>query len=528
VCGQEKYFVLFTDKSGTPYSIENPSEFLTHKSIERRNKQGIEITERDLPVSGAYIDQVKETGANILYSLRWFNGIVVETYSVEMALQIANLSSVCRMEMIFEPGYKSQLLEEEDIFQIYSFKRDDADFYYYGSSSIQVKMLNGHVLHNMGYRGNGMTIALLDAGFYNVNSLPAFDSINSEGRIIYTKDFVNSTSNIFEEHTHGMIVLSAMAGNIPGELIGTAPEANYILIRTEDANNEQIIEEYNWAAGAELADSLGADVINSSLGYNIFDAAWQNYTYNDLNGQTTPSARAAKIAADVGMLVVISAGNEGSSSWKYISTPADGINCISVGAVDKNGQYVSFSSTGPSADGRLKPEVVAMGKGTVIQSPTGLIGSVNGTSLSAPIISGLAACLWQACPNLSAVELSNSIFLTASNINTPNFQIGYGMPNFQKALEFLNILPQDNNTPLKIFPNPSTGKVNIMLPWQFNSELSLWLLTSTGKVLYNKKNTPESSTFYINIPENCPSGLYLIKLSSEYGTKFGKVIKQSF
>ena len=235
-----------------------------------------------------------------------------------------------------------------------------------------------------------MRIAVLDAGFYHVNSLPAFDSLNAEGRIVFTRDFVNPNADIYQEHTHGMIVLSAMAGNIPGQLIGTAPEAEYVLIRTEDGSLEQIIESTTGQPG-RVADSLGVDVINSSLDITHLMPIIKTI-HTMTNGETTPASRAANFAAAVGMLVVSSAGNEGNNAWQHIITPSDGLYCLGVGAVDGNGNYVSFSSIGPSADGRVKPDVAAMGSRTVVQGTDGQIATANGTSLSAPIISGLAAC----------------------------------------------------------------------------------------------------------------------------------------
>jgi subtilisin family serine protease len=528
VNGQDKYFVSFIDKNGTPYSIENPEDFLSQKSIERRARQGIEITEKDLPVSPDYIEQVQSTGATVLYPLKWFNGIVVETSSNEIVQEILNLDPVLMVEQIFEYGLKAQSLPDDEFFPVYKVKKDPKDYYNYGSSSTQIKMLSGHSLHNLGYRGKGMTIAVLDAGFFNVNNLPAFDSLNTEGRLIFTRDYVNPNSNIYDEHTHGMIVLSAMAGNIPGQLIGTAPEADYILIRTEDGLSEQIIEEYNWAAGAELADSLGADVINSSLGYYTFDAQWQNHVYEDMDGQTTPVALAANIAAEVGMLVVASAGNEGNSAWQHIISPSDGLYCIAVGAVDENGQYVSFSSIGPSADGRVKPDVAAMGRGTVVQGTDGQISSANGTSLSAPIISGLAACLWQALPNITVADLRERIHYSSSIYENPNPLIGYGLPNFFNAMYPLSIATDLDNSQLKVFPNPSNGKIMVSLPWQNCSEHSIRVMTIEGKTIINQNFTPNSSVYSIDIPSNHPSGLYLIKLTSKHGTKFGKVILQYF
>lgn len=526
VSAQGKYFVSFIDKQGTPYTTQNPSEYLTSKSIERRIKQNISINESDLPVSPQYVQQVEETGANLLYTLKWFNGAVIETFNDDMISQIAELESVKEIQKIYEPGLKSAIMPEEEIFPIYTWAKDPNDYYFYGSSSTQIKMLNGSTLHNRGFRGKGITIGILDAGFYKTNSLAAFDSLWAEERILLTKDFVNPSSNIFEEHSHGMIVLSAMAGNIPGELIGSAPEASYILIRSEDANSEQIIEEYNWAAAAELADSLGVDIINSSLGYYIYDATWQNHEYIQMDGKTTPAARAANFANEKGILVVASAGNEGENDWKHIITPADAYGAIAVGAVNELGQYASFSSIGPSADGRIKPDVVAMGVRTVIQAPTGQIGSANGTSLSAPIISGLAACLWQALPTLTVKELTKRMMEYSSNSTEPNNRVGYGLPNFAMALD--SLLEHPNEKYIHLYPNPTKSVVNIYLPKPLAVDSSVQLITATG-IVVRKENIMASSIFHtLHIPEKYPSGLYLIKLITGNESMTGRVIKTNY
>jgi hypothetical protein len=436
---------------------------------------------------------------------------------------INELDFVTGVKMIFEHGRKSQVMPNDETFPIYSEKQDINDYYNYGSSGNQIKMLNGHYLHNKGYRGQGVTIAILDAGFYRVNAIGAFSDLWLEGRIIATKDFVNPKSNIYNEHSHGMMVLSVMAGNAPGELVGTAPKANYILIRSEDANSEQIVEEYNWAAAAEFADSLGADIINSSLGYNLFDAEWQNHTYNSMDGVTTPSAKAANFASGKGILVVVSAGNEGTSFWKHITTPSDAVKSLTVGAVNSEGEYVSFSSVGPTSDGRIKPDIAAQGSRTVLVNAFGNVGSANGTSFSAPIISGLSACLWQALPNLSVDEISARIKLSASLWKNPNNQLGYGLPNFMLAHDSLAGIKQTDQ--LYLFPNPTDGKINVRLSDPIQSTFSLSIISNTGIILKKEMYFSQSLVHTITIPDNYPSGLYIIKLESDTEHRYGRVVK---
>ncbi len=525
VLGQEKYFVSFKDKLGTPYTIGYPEQFLSSASIQRRERQSISINETDLPVSPQYLHQLEETGAKVLYPLKWFNGAVLETYGAEMINQILGLESVLEVVQIFEPGIKGSPMPEEDTYTIFTIAQETDDYYFYGSSSTQIKMMEGHSLHNNGFRGEGMTIAVLDAGFYKANTMPSLQNLWDNGRVIFTRDFVNPNSDIFEEHAHGMLVLSVLAGDMPGQLIGSAPEANYILIRSEDANSEQIIEEYNWAAAAELADSLGADIINSSLGYSRYDAPWQSHSYLDMDGKTTPAAKAANFAGNKGILVVSSAGNEGSTEWKNITTPADALNALAIGAVNSNGEYVYFSSIGPSADGRIKPDVVAMGSRTVAQVTNGQIAAVNGTSFSAPLVAGLAACLWQSNPNLTVKEIAQRIIRSSNTFTKPNNFVGYGIPNFSLAMEGLPNIPQGKN--LHLFPNPTNELVSFWLPSYLETDYSVGLYTITGTKI-KQEFIPKTSIFYtLNIPEKYPPGLYIVKLMAGVEKKVGKVIKIS-
>lgn len=523
---QEKYFVAFTDKEGTPFTIDKPNDFLSEKAITRRSKQGIAVKETDLPVSPTYISEIQQLGAKVFYPLKWFNGVVVETYSNEMVNSILNKPFVTEVSMVFDPTSKGVPLPDDEIFPVFRGKSSANDYYDYGSSANQVKIMNGHKLHNLGFRGKGMTIAVLDAGFLNANVLPALDSVFQNGQIIHIKDFVNPHSNVFQEHSHGTIVLSAMAGNFPGQLIGTAPEANYILIRSEDTSSEQIIEEYNWAAAAELADSLGADIINSSLGYYVFDAGWQNHTYANMDGETTPCARAANFVRETGILVVASAGNEGNNEWGNIITPSDAFGSIAVGAVDGIGNYVGFSSRGPSADGRVKPDVAAVGLGTVIQSANGGIGTANGTSLSAPLISGMLACLWQALPDNTAEDIYKFLIRSGSQYQSPNHTLGYGIPDFEIALNHINQEPNGVYR-LNLFPNPTNNQITFYIPWEGFSEFNLSLIDIYGRSVLERKVTSTSSYYTLHFPQNMSSGTYLLRLNKGEDTLIGRFIKSN-
>lgn len=522
---QDVYFIGFANKIGTNYSISSPLEFLSQRSIDRRIRQGIAINQSDLPVSQSYINEVASKGVLIRYPLKWMNGVVATIPNESVLLEVNQLSFVTKTIKIFDSSVKGSILPDDEFGPIFSEKRDPTNFYNYGSSSTQIKMMNGHKLHNLGFRGQGMLIAVLDAGFRNVNMLSAFDSLWFNNRIVFTRDYVNRNSNIFNEHSHGTIVLSAMAGNIPGQLIGTAPEASYILIRTEDANSEQIIEEYNWAAGIELADSLGADLINSSLGYYQFDLESQNHSYSHMDGQTTPSARMANEALNKGLLVIASAGNEGSTLWQRIITPSDAFGCIAVGAVDSDGNYASFSSIGPSFDGRVKPDVSAMGKATVVQNSLGNLATANGTSLSAPLVAGLATCLWQKYSNLTASEMKQLIIQAGSLYNNPNAYLGYGIPNFGV---YATGLIDTNDTFLKVrlFPNPTDSTISFVTPnILMNKELTIRVFGVSGNLEFQSIIVASSNITQINLPMGMARGVYLVFVHSDNYSSVEKFVK---
>lgn len=509
VSAQTKYFIGFTDKQNSTYSVDKPNEFLSARAIERRQKQGIAITTDDLPVSSTYINQVAQIATTIHYPLRWFNGVVA-TLTPQQLTAIQELSFVKSVTKVFEPT-KSSTDEETDWQPLNQSDKNTFANLNYGASYTQVAMMNGHILHGNGYLGDGMVIAVLDAGFLNANTHSAFDSLRQKGRILGTRDFVNPHSDIYQEHYHGTMVLSTMGGYVDGNLIGTAPRAKYWLIRTEDAATEQIIEEYNWAAGAEFADSVGADIINSSLGYTTFDVAGQNHSYQDLNGNSAPATLAANMAASKGLVVVVSAGNDGNSTWHYISTPADSPYVLTVGAVDNKKIKADFSSFGPTADGRIKPDVCAMGKGTVLAIATGTTGTSNGTSFSSPLMAGMVACLWQAKPTLTAQQIIELIKSSSSNYSTPNNSIGFGIPDFALASRSDIV---DLPIPIELWPNPFTSKINLNLR-KPNTEVAISVFNANGQILFSKKALSNGNGLVeIELPKDWPKGIYIISLST--------------
>jgi subtilisin family serine protease len=412
-----KHLVFFKDKSNNPYSLTDPREFLTKKALDRRVKNNIPFDEKDLPVSPAYVHELASKGARIIYTLKWFNAAMITTEDPHVLEAISELPFI---EHITKVGGRNREMSkaEKGIQQQYSIQpikhaslpsrtnSTPSGILNYGNAWNQVSMIGLHHLHDLGFTGQGKEIVILDAGYWNVDQGAAFAYLWQHGLILGTRDFVDPGGNVFIQHTHGESVLSILGANLPGQIIGTAPDASYWLLRTEDAwGGEYIEEEYNWAAGAEFADSVGADIITSSLAYTTFDNPASNHTYSDLDGNTTPAAIAADLSASRGILVVNCAGNLGEETWHYISTPADGDSVFTVGAVDESGVYQQFSGKGPTSDGQIKPDVVAQGCNTAIIYGNGVLTVGTGTSFSTPVVSGALACLWQSVSNVTAIDV---------------------------------------------------------------------------------------------------------------------------
>ena len=445
---QTRYIIKFKDKGTNPFSIANPSQYLAQRAIQRRIRYGIAIDSLDLPVTPRYIDSIRLAGVvTILNASKWLNQVTIKTTDAVALAKINSLPFVkssmpvaARANELFTPvnkildGPQNTNVESPNLLSA----RVSADAINYGAAYGQIHLHLGEFLHNHGFKGEGMQVAVLDAGFFRYQNLPTFDSIKINNQILNTYDFVANESSVNEDDSHGMNCLSTIAANLPGTFVGTAPKAIFCLYRTEDVASETRIEEHNLAAGYERADSIGVDVCTVSLGYTTFDFPSQNYTYADMNGNTTMSAIASDIAAKKGMLPVIAAGNEGTSAWRYIATPADADSVMTVGAVDTLGNVGNFSSFGPTSDGRIKPNVAATGVRAVVASPsTGLPVYSNGTSFAAPNIAGLTTCLWQAFPEYNNMAILDAMQRASSRFTTPNDRIGYGIPDMKKAFVIL-------------------------------------------------------------------------------------------
>jgi subtilisin family serine protease len=402
--------------------------------------------------------------------------------------------------------------------------------YYYGPSYHQIHMVNGDILHNLGFRGQGKVIAILDAGFLKVNVLKAFDSLWQNNQILGTCDFVSPGSNVFEGNIHGMMVLSVIGGNYPGRIIGTAPKASFWLLRSENGNGEYIIEEYNWVCAAEFADSVGADIISSSLGYTEFDDITMNHTCADMDGHTTPATRGANIAALKGMGVIVSAGNEGEHPWRCVSAPSDGDNVLSIAAVDSMGIRAAFSSVGVDTNGRVKPNIAAMGKNDVVFWTNDSIVRSSGTSFSCPLIAGMTACLWQARPDVTPARLYMSIEESSSHYTVPDSLTGYGIPDFSKALNILTIAGKSFSVS-EVFPNPFTNGFTIRYNSAALQKVKLEIYDIVGHLVYLDINVTckiGENLIHVKNLINLSQGIYLVRLHGESFSESVRVIKSGY
>lgn len=533
-----KYWIQFKDKNGSPFSVKNPSAYLSQKAIERRNKQNIPISLHDLPVNPAYVLEIKAMDMRIINQSKWFNAITISTSDTSKINSIRILEFVKNVRKIEDPKEKKMLpskfeLESntEVISNEKSYRLQTNDVFNYGPSFYQANQIGVDCLHNLGYQGQGMTIAVLDAGFLDANILSAFDSLRLNNQILGCRDFVIGDTLVYEDYPHGMNVLSCMGANLPGQVIGTAPKANYWLLRTEDAATETISEEIYWLIGAEFADSVGADVINSSLGYNNFDDPADDISYSDLDGNTTIITKAADWAASKGIMVVSAAGNSGGPPWYKITAPADADSILTVGAVDSAGYIAGFSSRGPTFDGRIKPNIVARGLQAVMAVNGGGTANGSGTSFASPISAGAVACLWQANPAATNMELLYAIQQSASQFPNPDSIKGYGIPNFCLASTLLTgIKNLDlNNDELNVHPNPFTDNFDLTFYSDKNQTISIELYDIAGREIFKhqKKVAADSNnTFNLTEAKTVSNGLYLLRLISSDKSYFKKIIKK--
>jgi serine protease AprX len=525
-----KYWVKFKDKNFSPYSVGIPSAYLSARSIARRANQGIGTDITDIPVNQTYINQVNATGAQVFQRSKWMNAAVV---IINNASQLSAINSLtCVLSSAPVGKYIKTKSEEElsvNAITPSSNKQSSVSSYSYGPSFTQVNQIGADCMHELGFRGQGIVIAVIDAGFENVNTNPVFDSLRNEGRLLGTRDYVAGNTSVNEDYLHGANCLSLIAGNTPGQLIGTAPKSEYWLIRSEDAATEKIIEENNWVVAAEFADSVGADITTTSLGYTTFDNPSQNHVYADLNGRTAVASIAATMAARKGMFVLNAAGNEGGGAWNYIGVPADADSICTVGAVNGSGVHAGFSSVGPTSDGRIKPDLSSMGQGSYVCNSNGLFSSGNGTSYATPILAGAVACLWQAHPNRTNMAILHALKVTASQSTNPDNIYGWGIPNICDAHNYLNLhndvglQESDINSSVVIFPNPAHNQVNFSLK---NKIEKVKLMDVLGNDIAFSLTEKQPNTFELVFTNEMANGVYFISIKTTEGVINSKFVKE--
>ena len=528
------YLVSFTDKTASPFSVNKPEAYLSPKALERRQKAGIEVSEEDFPPNPFYIDSLVGHGAKAVWASRWLNAVLVRMDDSLKMLEIEALpfvDSLAYMAPVKKPAKQKAAKKHNK--RINTTLRQAPEHIDYGYSWNQLHLIGLDELHAMGLLGEGITIAVLDNGFSGMKKMPVFDMLFDNGQIKGTKDFATPGGDVFNAGTHGTYVMTTMAAFEEGVLVGSAPAADYWLIHTEDNTFEYPVEEFNWAVGAEFADSAGADIITSSLIYSRFDDTLLNHTHAQLDGKTAIVSRAAQTATEKGILVFNSAGNDARKPWRTIAFPADAKDVITTGAVNQDGVYAPFSSVGYTVDGRVKPDVTAVGQGTVsVSISSGKIIHINGTSFSNPTMAGAVAVLRQANPEASTSAIRDALRRSASHYSKPDSLTGYGIPNLYLAHILLNnneiglAFPEEE---IKIFPNP-VGSEHAFVLFNVPDEqtVELRIIDESNKLFWQSGEVPVHSGLNIlrlQSVDSLSQGLYILILQTDDKTLSRKFIR---
>lgn len=524
---EAQYMLFFTDKDSLAYSPERPLEFLSQRSVDRKNRLQVPITYGDVPVRQAYLDRLEELGGEVFYTTRWMNGALVELTPDELQLILAE-DFITNHELVKSEGRTNSRKRGSSVGTAQRVLRntnDDETLL----NGLQNNMLGIDAMHEKGYNGEGLFIAVFDGGFRGVDTVRFFSHIYEEGRMLPGYDFVGNSPNVHRYGQHGTEALSCIAAYEPGVLEAGAYAADFMLCITEESGSETRLEEYNWLFAAEKADSAGVDIISTSLGYTTFDVASMNYTYDDMDGQTAAITRAVNEATKRGILCVISAGNEGNSNWRYVSPPADAPHVLAVGAVSSSRDKVSFSSFGPTADGRIKPDVSAQGLQTIVVDAAGRVSRSNGTSFAAPLITGFAAGIWQAFPDDSNIEIMDRIRRGGDKALSPDNETGYGIPDFRRIYENY-LTPNEEyqlNEHYRVFPNPVQGSDLFIEPFSgmLREPLMVLMYSSTGEqVMRREFGRAGSPSVSLDI-SHLSDGIYVMHILSADSSDTLKIVK---
>jgi hypothetical protein len=517
---QEDAWVYFSDKPNAQTYLNNPLTMLTQRALDRRAAQGIALNVNDVPVEQTYIDQVDAaTGITVKAKSKWLNCVHVRGTETDInALESLPFVS----QVVFADNSLNLRTATPKKNKPVNKQMNVQTTFAYGNSANQIEMLNGHLLHQANYTGTGKVIAVLDSGFLNVNTAQPFQRLFNNNLILGGYNYVSQNTNVYSFHNHGTLVLSCMGGFTDGQLVGTAPDAQYYLFVTEDVLEENPVEESYWVEAAEEADRLGADIISTSLGYFGYDNPNYSYTYSQMTGNIAFASKGANIAFSKGMVVVASAGNSGSSANPHIGVPAEATNVLAVGAVRFDESYATFSSIGPSFDGRVKPDVMAKGQATTLSNINGDIVTSSGTSFSCPVMAGMIASFWQAVPNLTNQQVVNFVKQSADRFTNPTTQFGYGIPDFQLALQnaLLNV-GENQIEQFQFFPNPTNANVTFVSPDVVLGS-SVKFYNNLGQLVLSKNIDNPIQNLSL---ESLNAGIYYFTISTSEKVLQGKIIK---
>lgn len=506
--GQDRYLVYLSDKQ--EYSECQLAKQFTEKALVRRAKHQIGFHFTDYPVSDSYIKELARYG-EIRKKSKWLNAAIVSTDQPDSISKLSFVEKVEEIQTTYHHTTQTTAITQHA----------------YGNNEEGYAMMDIPFMHQLGFVGKGVRIAIFDSGFSGVNVVKYFQQSN----ILWTYDVVGNETDVYNDTKHGTYVFSTLGAYSPGELVGVAYGADYFLFRTEDENSESREEEFNWLVAAEKADSLGVDIISSSVGYNTFDNPAENYVYNDLDGKTSIITQAASWASRKGILVVTSAGNEGNNPWKHIIFPADADSVLTVGAVDTQGEYLSFSSIGPTADGRIKPDVVCLGTGVTVADPSGVTSASSGTSFAVPQLAGFCAGVLSAKSSLTNHEVIKLVRDAGTNSSSPNNEIGYGVPQFSLIID--NLFNNGENgvlvRSLEVFPNPINDQpLSFLLDdiVDLNQEAEIELHHNSGAVIHHEKVVIHSLITPLSLDtKTLNKGIYVLRIVLKSGVYSHKIIK---